>query len=54
MPLAVFPKCYLTALCTTKTMSVKQWIDSSAELDLDGLEFNTGDFTACLQGLSDA
>jgi sugar phosphate isomerase/epimerase len=39
MPLAAFPKCYLTALCTTKTMSVKQWIDSSAELDLDGLEF---------------
>ncbi len=39
MPLAAFPKCYLPALCTTKTMSLDQWIDASADLDIDGLEF---------------
>lgn len=42
MPLAAFPKCYLPALCTTKTMSVEEWINSSRELDVDGLEFYWG------------
>jgi sugar phosphate isomerase/epimerase len=39
MPLAAFPKCYLPALCTTKTMSVEEWIVASGDLDIDGLEF---------------
>jgi sugar phosphate isomerase/epimerase len=39
MPLAAFPKCFLNALCVTRTMSVDEWIDLSGELDLDGLEF---------------
>ncbi len=39
MPLAVFPKCFLDALCVRRQMSVDQWIDASAQLDVDGLEF---------------
>ena len=39
MPLAAFPKCYLPELCTTKTMSLEDWIHASAHLDVDGLEF---------------
>ena len=39
MPLAAFPKCYLPELCTTKTMSVDDWIIASRDLDIDGLEF---------------
>ena len=39
MPLAAFPKCYLPALCTTKAMSLEEWINASADLDIDGLEF---------------
>jgi sugar phosphate isomerase/epimerase len=38
MPLAAFPKCYLKALCSTHEMTLDQWIDLSAEFDVDGLE----------------
>ena len=39
MPLAAFPKCFLDALCVQKTMSVDEWIELAATLDIDGLEF---------------
>ena len=39
MPLAAFPKCFLDALCVEKTMSVDEWIEMAATLDIDGLEF---------------
>ena len=39
MPLAGFPKCYLSELCETRTMSVEEWIDMSSALDIDGHEF---------------
>lgn len=39
MPLAVFPKCFIKSICDTGAMSVEQWIDMSAALDVDGLEF---------------
>lgn len=42
MPLAAFPKCFLDRLCETGEMSVDDWIDSSLELDVDGLEFYWG------------
>lgn len=42
MPLAAMPKCFLDQLCVTHEMTVEEWIDLSAELDLDGLEFYWG------------
>ncbi|MBM3840336.1 MAG: sugar phosphate isomerase/epimerase [Verrucomicrobia bacterium] len=42
MPLSAFPKCFLDALCVTREMSVDQWIDLSAQFDVDGLEFYWG------------
>ena len=42
MPLAAFPKCFLNALCVDKTMSVREWIELAATLDIDGLEFYWG------------
>jgi sugar phosphate isomerase/epimerase len=39
VPLAGFPKCYLSELCQTKTMTVEEWIDMSSALDIDGHEF---------------
>ena len=42
MPLAAFPKCYLDQLCVTGEMTTEQWVDLSAELDVDGLEFYWG------------
>ncbi len=43
MPLAAFPKCYLKALCTERSLSVEQWIQQAADqLDIDGLEFYWG------------
>ena len=39
MPLAAFPKCFLDALCVTRTMSVDDWLALAAGLDVDGLEF---------------
>lgn len=42
MPLAAFPKCFLDQLSVDHTMSVDEWIDLSAEFDVDGLEFYWG------------
>ena len=42
MPLAVFPKCYLKAMCVDKSMTVDAWIEQAATLDVDGLEFYAG------------
>ena len=42
MPLAVFPKCFLDALCVRRTMSVETWIAQAAGLGVDGLEFYWG------------
>jgi len=41
--LAVFPKAFMDALCVEGSMSLRQWIDLAATLDVDGLEFY-GDF----------
>ncbi|MCA9038774.1 MAG: TIM barrel protein [Planctomycetaceae bacterium] len=40
--LAAFPKAYLDPLCIDGTMTVKEWIDMAATLDVDGLEFYSG------------
>ncbi len=42
MPLAAFPKCFLNALCAERTMTPDDWIDLSAQFDVDGLEFYAG------------
>ena len=42
MPLAAFPKCYLNKLCKTGEMSVDDWLDEAATLDVDGYEFYWG------------
>ena len=41
MPLAAFPKCFLDAIAA-RTMTVDQWIELSAQFDVDGLEFYQG------------
>jgi sugar phosphate isomerase/epimerase len=40
--LAVFPKAFMDPLCKTGTMTLQQWIDMAATLDVDGLEFYCG------------
>ncbi len=40
--LAVFPKAYLDQLCIEGTMSLVEWIEMAATLDVDGLEFYVG------------
>jgi sugar phosphate isomerase/epimerase len=40
--LAAFPKAFLDLLCVTREMSIAQWIDLAATLDIDGLEFYSG------------
>jgi sugar phosphate isomerase/epimerase len=40
--LAVFPKAWMDQLCVDGTMSLPEWIDMAARLDVDGLEFYTG------------
>ncbi|RLS58730.1 MAG: sugar phosphate isomerase/epimerase [Planctomycetota bacterium] len=40
--LAAFPKAYMDDLCVHGTMTLRQWIDLAATLDIDGLEFYTG------------
>lgn len=43
MPLlSAFPKAFLDDLCVTGKMTIRQWIEVGASLDLDGLEFYTG------------
>jgi sugar phosphate isomerase/epimerase len=45
-PIAVFPKCYMDELCVTRSMSLLDWIDTAATLDIDGLELYPGFFTS--------
>ncbi len=40
--LAAFPKAFLDSLCVDGSMSVRQWIELAATLDIDGLEFYSG------------
>jgi len=40
--LAVFPKAFMDALCVDGSMTLPQWIDLAATLDVDGLEFYSG------------
>lgn len=40
--LAVFPKAYMDPLCVDGSMTIRQWIELAAGLDIDGLEFYTG------------
>ncbi|MBV9392626.1 MAG: sugar phosphate isomerase/epimerase, partial [Verrucomicrobia bacterium] len=42
--LAVFPKCFMDELCVHHTMTVLEWIDLAATLEVDGLEFFSGFF----------
>lgn len=37
--LAAFPKAYMDALCVDGSMSLSEWIDLGAQLNVDGLEF---------------
>ncbi len=40
--LAAFPKAFLDSLCVDGSMTVRQWIELAATLDIDGLEFYSG------------
>jgi sugar phosphate isomerase/epimerase len=40
--LAAFPKAFMDELCVEKTMSVFDWIDLAATLDIDGVELYAG------------
>ena len=42
--LSVFPKCYMDALCLTRTMTLFDWIDLAATLGVDGVEMYPGFF----------
>ncbi|MBV9231963.1 MAG: sugar phosphate isomerase/epimerase [Chloroflexi bacterium] len=46
LPIAAFPKCYMDELCVTHSLSLFQWIDMAATLDIDGLELYPGFFTS--------
>ena len=40
--LAVFPKGFINELCVSGTMTLREWIELAATLDVDGLEFYAG------------
>jgi sugar phosphate isomerase/epimerase len=40
--LAAFPKAYMDPLCVDGSMTIRQWIELAAQLDVDGLEFYPG------------
>ncbi|SFJ05529.1 sugar phosphate isomerase/epimerase family protein [Planctomicrobium piriforme] len=40
--LAAFPKLYMDELCIHGTMTLREWIEKAALLDIDGLEMYTG------------
>jgi sugar phosphate isomerase/epimerase len=40
--LAAFPKCYIDDLCVHHTMTLFEWIELAATLEVDGLEFYSG------------
>lgn len=39
MPIAAFPKCFIDAICVDRSMTVYDWIEATAPMDIDGLEF---------------
>ena len=40
--LAAFPKAYMTALCKDGSMTVAEWLDVAASLEIDGVEWYAG------------
>jgi sugar phosphate isomerase/epimerase len=40
--LAAFPKAFMDELCVNGKMTLRRWVDLSASLDIDGLEFYSG------------
>jgi len=40
--LAAFPKAYMDSLCVDGSMTIRQWIELAATLDVDGVEFYPG------------
>jgi sugar phosphate isomerase/epimerase len=44
--LSAFPKCYMDDLCVTRTMSLFDWIDLAASLEVDGVEMYPGFFAS--------
>jgi len=42
--LSVFPKCYMDELCVTKKLTLFDWIELAATLDVDGVEMYPGFF----------
>jgi sugar phosphate isomerase/epimerase len=40
--LAAFPKAFMDELCVSGAMTIRQWIELAATLDIDGLEFYSG------------
>jgi sugar phosphate isomerase/epimerase len=40
--LAAFPKAYMNELCLDGSMTIRQWIEMAATLEVDGLEFYSG------------
>src|SRR5678816_4212606 len=40
--LAAFPKAFMQALCKDGTLSVSEWIEMAAQLNIDGLEWYAG------------
>ncbi|BCV19944.1 sugar phosphate isomerase/epimerase family protein [Moorella sp. Hama-1] len=40
--IAAFPKCFINELCETRSMSIFEWIDLAATLEVDGLELYPG------------
>jgi sugar phosphate isomerase/epimerase len=40
--IAVFPKCYMDELCVQHTMTLDEWIEIAATLEVDGVEFYSG------------
>ncbi len=42
--LSAFPKCYMDDLCVTRTMTLFDWIDLAATLEVDGVEMYPGFF----------
>jgi sugar phosphate isomerase/epimerase len=42
MPLAAYPKCFLKAMVTERTMSLDDWLAMAGRLKVDGVEFHWG------------
>ena len=40
--IAVFPKCYMDELCVHHSMTLGEWIEIAATLEVDGVEFYSG------------